>query len=519
MKRGYDFDGLFIYDMANNHQGNVHHGLRIIDEIAKVSNKEGVRGALKFQFRHIDTFIHPDFKNKKNIKHIPRFISTRLSDEEYAVLTDRVRESNLVTIATPFDEKSVGLVKKLDIEIIKIASCSATDWPLLEVVARAEKPVVISTAGLNITATDNLVSFFRDHQVDFAIMHCVALYPTPVENLQLNQIRTLRDRYPDIPVGFSTHEPPDYYNAIRVAYSLGARLFERHVDVKTEGMKMNAYSATPDQIGAWIKAYKETIAACGAEHRPPADIKEIRSLNSLKRGVYARKKIKKGSKLRQDDLFFAMPLQDGQLESGDWQPDFVADKAYEKNEAISDNVVKHTVTDEQIVNQIMLQVRGMLNEARIAIGSDFNIELSHHYGLKRFREFGAVIIDCINRAYCKKLIIQLPRQKHPYHYHRKKEETFLVLHGDIDIEINGNRKTYHPGEMVLIHPGEWHKFQTAHGVIVEEISTTHYNDDSVYEDKAISQMKRKERKTRVENWNNHGKISQCSDGNPEDGYH
>jgi N-acetylneuraminate synthase len=502
MKKGYNFDGLFIYDMANNHQGSVQHGTKIINEIAKVSNDENVRGALKFQFRHIDSFIHPKFREKKDIKHIPRFISTRLSDKDYADLTESVRRNKLKTIATPFDEISIDLIKKLDIEIIKVASCSATDWPLLSAVARVGKPVVVSTAGLNIKNIDNIVGFFKDHFVDFAVMHCIALYPTPIENLQLNQVRALQNRYPEISIGFSTHEPPDYYNAIRVAYSLGARLFERHVDVKAEGLKMNAYSSTAEQIKKWIRAYKETVASCGAEHRSPACIKEIESLNSLKRGVYARKKIAKRKQIAGEDIFFAMPLQNGQMESGDWRDNYISEKNYAELEPISEYIAKYEPIKEQVINQIMLQVKGILNEGRVAIGKDFTIELSHHYGLNRFREFGAVIIDCINRAYCKKLIVQLPRQKHPYHYHNKKEETFLVLHGNIDIEINGNRKTFTPGDMVVIHPKEWHKFQTSHGVIMEEISTTHYNDDSIYEDPFIAKKPRENRKTSIINWNN-----------------
>jgi len=363
------------------------------------------------------------------------------------------------------------------------------------------RPVIVSTAGLSITQIDNLVAFFEDNKVPFALMHCVALYPTPVENLQLNQISNLCKRYPHTTIGFSTHEFPDYRHGIQMAYCLGARLFERHVDVEEEGFRMNAYSSTPEQIRSWIMAYKEAIAACGPQNRPPASEAEASSLNSLKRGVYAKRPLNGGEALNREDVFFAMPLQEGQLESGDWVEGLVADRAYAEGEPISSSIGKHNLSHEQRIRQIMLQVRGILNEARIAVGSEFTIELSHHYGLERFREFGAVIINCVNREYCKKLIIQLPRQKHPYHYHRIKEETFLVLHGDIDIEIDGNRRTYLPGEMVVIRPGQWHKFQTSHGVIVEEISTTHYDDDSIYQDKYLRNIDRSKRKTFVENWN------------------
>ncbi len=221
----------------------------------------------------------------------------------------------------------------------------------------------------------------------------------------------------------------------------------------------------------------------------------------MQRGVYAENKIVKGAEIKRKDVFFAMPLQDNQLPSSDFNTDLKADKGYKENEIISKNIALHEPTQKELVEQIMLQVRGMLNEARIHIGKNFSIEISHHYGLRRFREFGALIIDCVNRDYCKKLIIQLPRQKHPYHHHVRKEETFLVLYGDAEIEINGDRKLYMSGDMVTIHQTEWHKFQTLNGVIFEEVSTTHHNDDSIYQDKAIAQMKREERKTVVDNWN------------------
>ena len=496
----FDFEGLFVCDMANNHQGSVEHGLRIVDQIGEVTRAGGVRGALKFQFRHMDTFIHPDFRDRKDVKHIPRFLETRLSNEEYAELAVCVRKNELVTMATPFDEESLGLIEKLDIQIVKVASCSATDWPLLDEISGMRRPVILSTAGLSISEIDRAVNLFTDHHTELALMHCVGIYPTPGDKLLLNQISTLKKRYPDITIGFSTHEDPENLDAVRIAYALGARLFERHVDVEDDGFSMNSYSSTPRRIERWIAAYLEAVASCGPENRPPSDLCEAASLRSLKRGVYARRDLREGAKIERRDVFFAMPFQDGQLSSGEFLCGKPADREYKKNQPISAELALHEPTDEEITDGIMLQVRGMLNEARIHVGKDFTIEISHHYGLKRFREYGAVIIDCINRDYCKKLIVQLPRQKHPYHHHLKKEETFLVLHGNAEIEINGHRKEYAPGEMITVHPGEWHKFQTANGVIFEEVSTTHYDNDSTYEDQTIARKKRRERKTVVPNW-------------------
>ena len=135
------------------------------------------------------------------------------------------------------------------------------------------------------------------------------------------------------------------------------------------------------------------------------------------------------------------------------------------------------------------------------MGKDSSIELSHHYGLERFREFGAVIMDCINRKYCKKLIIQLPRQKHPYHFHKTKEETFQLLYGDMEVELEGKRIKPQTGDTILVKPGEWHKFHTLGGAIFEEVSTTHFNNDSFYEDERIARLPREARKTVIPNWN------------------
>ncbi len=75
METGFDFQDLFVLDLANNHQGSVEHGLEVIRRHAEVVRKHGVRAAVKFQFRDIDTFVHPRHKRDSTNKHIPRFLS------------------------------------------------------------------------------------------------------------------------------------------------------------------------------------------------------------------------------------------------------------------------------------------------------------------------------------------------------------------------------------------------------------------------------------------------------------
>ena len=143
-----------------------------------------------------------------------------------------VRKAGLLTMCTPFDEESVDIICDMGLDIIKIASCSADDRPLLEKVARVNKPMVVSTAGLRTDEIDWLVDFLESERAEFALMHCVALYPTPDDKLQLNQIGRMIERYRSVAIGWSTHEDQNNTAAVQIAYAKGARLFERHVGLE-----------------------------------------------------------------------------------------------------------------------------------------------------------------------------------------------------------------------------------------------------------------------------------------------
>jgi sialic acid synthase SpsE/quercetin dioxygenase-like cupin family protein len=500
MRKAFSFDGLFIYDLANNHQGDLPYAKEIVAAVGAANARAGVRGALKFQFRQLDTFIHPDYQQRMDLKYVKRFQETRLGMDAFGDLAAAVRQAGLLTMCTPFDEESVDVIADMDLDLIKIASCSADDRPLLEKVAKARKPVVVSTAGLRTDEIDWLVNFLESERVEFALMHCVALYPTPDDKLQLNQIGDMKERYRNVPVGWSTHEDQNNTSSIQIAYARGARLFERHVGLNDGRYPLNAYSSTPEQLDRWLAAYRAARAMLGNEERAPTSPAERQTLTELKRGVYVRRDVKKGETLARKDVFFAMPVEEGQLVSGQFRAGLVADADYAAKAALPERLAGQGSSDEQIVYQIMLQVRGMLNKANIHINEDAEIEISHHYGLRRFREYGAVLITCINRQYAKKLVVQLPRQKHPYHFHKQKEETFQLLDGDLEIVKEGARTQLQPGDTFLVQPNEWHKFHTLDGCVFEEVSTTSYSNDSFYEDPEIARMDRARRKTKVDNW-------------------
>jgi len=501
MEGTFDFKEFFILDLANNHQGDVEHGRAIIQSAAKVVSQHGVRAAIKFQFRQLDRFIHPSHQTGSDLKYIQRFLSTRLRVEDFQVLLDEVWSRGLLAMCTPFDEESVGLATKMGFDVLKVASCSAKDWPLLEEIANAGPPVVCSTGGLALEDIDNLVSLFQHRAVQFALMHCVSIYPTPDEMLNLHQVQVLRERYPGVPIGWSTHENPSDPIPVQLAVALGAELFERHVGIETETITLNAYSSTPDQINQWLTAHARAKVLCGSRERPPVSVVEQASIDGLRRGVYVKRPIRKGAEIEPGQVYFAMPYHEGQLESGQWRTGIRPRSGIPVDAPVLlDEVEIPFDKDLMIIKKAVHEIKAILNQAKIYLGSEFKVEYSHHYGIGNFRETGAVFIECINREYCKKLVIQLPGQTHPNHYHARKEETFQILHGMLHVKVDGYHRDLHPGETILIQPGVWHSFWTETGVVFEEISTTHYHNDSFYADKRINKLKRSERKTLVDHW-------------------
>ena len=142
---------LFIFEMANNHQGSVEHGKKIIRSMADAVSdyRECFDFAFKFQYRDLDTFIRPDYIDRDDIKNVKRFKDTRLSQEQFLELKNEVESVGMFTICTGFDEKSVERIGEQNYDVIKIASCSFNDWPLLETIAKTGLPVIASTAGVS----------------------------------------------------------------------------------------------------------------------------------------------------------------------------------------------------------------------------------------------------------------------------------------------------------------------------------------------------------------------------------
>lgn len=477
-----------IFEIANNHMGDVAHGERLLKILGEISNQYPFEFCVKFQFRDLATLIHGDHKGS-NLKYIKRFEETELTDEAWGLLFNAARASGLETMVTPFDEPSVSKLIRYGADELKIASCSLGDWPLFEeIAAKWNGPITMSTGGATLGDIDNAVSFWCNRKFDLSLMHCVALYPTPSDNLDLGQIKFLKERYPNLTIGYSTHEDPGDFLAGPIAVALGAEVLEKHVGLSTGDYAVNNYSAEPNQLCSWLDALADAKSRIGeSARRRHIAPEEASSITSLARGAYAAKNLTANQTVSTSDVYFAMPATETALTAKDFSK--YSEVTLMEDVAADSPVLSQAVLQKMTharVRQCHDKIAEIVRKSGVTVPLGATLEISHHYGVDRFEDYGLGMITVVNEEYCKKILIVTPGQKHPPQYHKNKTETFHLIWGSLRLTLDGATQEMAVGQVVTIAPGTVHEFESLDGCVIEEISTNHSSEDSFYLNSSIA---------------------------------
>ncbi len=313
------FENLFVLELANNHWGKLERGLKIVRDHATAVRYNNVKAAIKLQFRDVEEFIHPEFKGNTELRYIKKTEDTKLSKADFQSVVEEIKNLSCIPMATPFDEASVDLCVEFDMPIIKIASSDMNDWVLIEKIASTRRPTIVSTGGASEKDLDDLVRFFEKRDIPLAINHCVSLYPSEDDELELDQIDYFKKRYPNHVIGLSAHEYTDWHSSMLISYGKGARTWERHIDIDYEGVAVSPYCSLPHQCDAWFKAFHKAKEMCGGrgDSRRVISKKETEYLDALVRGAYAKRDLEPGYVFTKEgferDFYLAIPLRKGQL--------------------------------------------------------------------------------------------------------------------------------------------------------------------------------------------------------------
>ena len=316
-------------------------------------------------------------------------------------------------------------------------------------------------------------------------------YPTNNNDVNLSYFKFLKEVHGDVIQGFSSHEGPNSYNTPSIAYGAGVRIFEKHVGVESKLYKLNKYSLSTNNLKNWLDNLMIGIDIWGSVKDRDLNVKnEIKDLNNFKRGIYLKKNIKVGSKLKKNDYEICYPALKNQVKANDlskFQDIIITKKILSGNPILYNNI--KFINKRSEVEEIRNKIRNFIINKKVIIPKKSKLEISHHYGIENFYKYGITMINIINTKYCKKLIIMLPGQIHPEQYHRFKEESFFVLSGDVTLKLDKKKYFLKEGMLKTILPKTIHEFYSRKGCIIEELSTTHKINDSFYIDESISKNK------------------------------
>lgn len=250
---------LVIAEVGINHEGDIRKARRMVEDAAAVGCE-----CVKFQSHVIDDEMIPNDVIPGNADESIWDIMVRcsLSEEEERELKALVESKGMIYLCTPFSRAAALRLEHMDVEAYKIGSGECNNYPLVSLVASFGKPVILSTGMNDMASIEPAVRIFRETGVQFALLQCTSMYPTPYERVRLGALAALRDRFPDAVVGLSDHSVGNY--ACFGATALGACILEKHFtsDKSWPGPDI-PISIDPVELRDLIKGSRAIHAAMG----------------------------------------------------------------------------------------------------------------------------------------------------------------------------------------------------------------------------------------------------------------
>jgi N,N'-diacetyllegionaminate synthase len=296
-----------IAEAGVNHNGDVNLAKKLID-LAKKTGAD----AVKFQTFRAEDIVTKSAKKAEYQKvttgaqesQYKMIKSLELSDKDFVELHAYAQSKGIIFISSPFDQKSVDLLSKLDVPAFKVGSGEITDIPLLKYIAKKKKPMILSTGMATLGEIEEALKVIQQETKNIILLHCVSSYPTKIEDMNLKVMATLRQAF-KLPVGLSDHTVGITIPIAAVA--LGACVIEKHftLDKSLPGPDHRA-SLEPDELKQMIKAIRDVEKAMGSGIKIPA-AEEAKNKKVVRRSLVARVDIPKGEIITEEMLDFKRP--------------------------------------------------------------------------------------------------------------------------------------------------------------------------------------------------------------------
>lgn len=297
-----------IAEAGVNHNGNIIIAKKMIDFA-----KEAGVDYIKFQ-----TFIPENLVSKyakiaeyqkiatvSDESQLQMLRKLMLSKNEFIELSDYCKATSIGFISTPFDLESVDFLNSFNMDFWKVPSGEITNLPYLVEIAKTGKPIILSTGMSDLDEIDAALNVLHSNGAEkITLLHCNTQYPTPMEDVNLNAMLTLKDRY-NCDVGYSDHtlgiEVPI------AAVGLGATVIEKHFTLSSdmEGPDHKA-SLEPKEFKSMVSAIRNIEKALGTGNKV-ASPSETENKDIARKSIVASRMIKKGEVFSKDNITTKRP--------------------------------------------------------------------------------------------------------------------------------------------------------------------------------------------------------------------
>jgi sialic acid synthase len=299
-----------IAEIGHNHQGDLEK-CKALFRAAKEAGADAVK-LQKRDNRELFTREMYDAPYNSENAYAPTYGGHREALEfdrgQYIELIQYARGLDVLFFATAFDAPSADFLESIDMPAYKIASGDLGNTPLLEKTAAFGKPIIISTGGATIEDVRRAYETIMPINKNLCIMQCTSGYPPAHEELNLRVIEAFQNEFPDVVIGFSSHDSGVAMPLI--GYMLGARVFEKHFTLNRAWKGTDqSFSLEPSGLRRVVRDLERTRAALGDGRKRPFDSEAAPLAKMIKRIVAARD-LTAGTILTESDLAYKIVAGD-----------------------------------------------------------------------------------------------------------------------------------------------------------------------------------------------------------------
>ena len=299
---------LIIAELSANHDGDIE----IAKETIRAAKRAGA-DAVKIQTYTSDTLTldckTDDFKVQGGTLWDGRYLHELYKDaslpwEWHKELFDLAKKEGLICFSTPFDNSAVDLLEELNCPIYKIASFEIADIPLIEYVAKKQKPIIMSTGIANYEDIKLAVETCRKAgNNDITVLKCTSSYPAPINEANLKMMKKFSKDF-GVKIGLSDHTIGNLLPILSIA--MGATVIEKHFKLNDEvGGADASFSVNEQDFKILVDEIRLAELAMGVESYELTD-KQI-SGKRYGRSLYISKDLKSGDILTKENIKSVRP--------------------------------------------------------------------------------------------------------------------------------------------------------------------------------------------------------------------